>query len=67
MTNESPNFSANLPSDFVAVRAKQLFELLKLANAAHTALREQIDDDVDSCEEEETIRSTATAQTPIEC
>jgi hypothetical protein len=53
MTNESPNFSANLPSDFAAVRAKQLYELLKLANAAHTALREQIDDDVDTCEDDE--------------
>ena len=52
MTNESPNFSANLPSDFAAVRAKQLYELLKLANAANTALREQIDDDVDTCEDD---------------
>ncbi len=33
-------------------RASYLYELLKLANAAHTALREQIDDDVDTCEDD---------------
>jgi len=53
MTNESLNFSANSPSDFAAVRAKQLYELLKLANAAQTALREQIDDGVDTCDDDE--------------
>ena len=52
MTNESPNFSASLPSDSAAVRARSLYELLNLANTAHAALREQIDDDVDSCEDE---------------
>jgi hypothetical protein len=41
------------PDDFISKRAKQLYELLKLANAAHTALRDQIEDDVDTCEDEE--------------
>lgn len=53
MTNESPSFSTSLPSDSAAARAMGLYELLKLARTAHAALREQIDDDVDSCEDEE--------------
>jgi hypothetical protein len=34
-------------------RTSYRYELLQVSNAAHTALREQIDDDVDTCEDEE--------------
>jgi hypothetical protein len=34
-------------------RASYLYELLKLASAAHSALRNQIEDDVDTCEDDE--------------
>lgn len=34
-------------------RASYLYELLQVSNAANTALREQIDVDVDTCEDDE--------------
>ena len=41
-------------SDYiVSKRAKQLYELLKLSNAAYAHLRHQIEGDVDTCEDDE--------------